>query len=258
MNIELKMLAWTVVLGLLQLAVGSSLSVHQRGLAWEPPGGAPRAPTSERGPQQPNTKPQAKRDRNPNEAATKTRKRSAVRTQPRGSRRPKGTRQRRGGRPRRRRTGTQKKGGTPRRPRPGQHQHTRRQQPKRAGPHAARQPQTTSGTSATRRLVRGALSSPARAARPACAGPTPKLSPVASRIDRALRNLLETFPFFAAAALAVVASHRTDAGTALGAQLYFGARLIYVGLYAAGIPYARTLVWTASMVGIVKVLWPLL
>jgi uncharacterized MAPEG superfamily protein len=86
----------------------------------------------------------------------------------------------------------------------------------------------------------------------------PPLTGVAGRIDRALRNLLETFPFFAAAVLAVVFTQRTSAHTALGAQLYLGARVVYVGLYAAGVPYARTLVWTASMVGLGMVLWPLL
>jgi uncharacterized MAPEG superfamily protein len=85
----------------------------------------------------------------------------------------------------------------------------------------------------------------------------PPLAGVAGRVDRALRNLLETFPFFAAAALAVVVTQRTSANTALGAQIYFGARVVYVGLYAAGVPYARTLVWTASMVGIAMVLSPL-
>ncbi len=45
--------------------------------------------------------------------------------------------------------------------------------------------------------------------------------------------------------------------TVLGAQLYFWSRLIYVPIYALGIPYLRTLVWTVSMVGIVLLLIPL-
>ena len=92
------------------------------------------------------------------------------------------------------------------------------------------------------------------------AGPrdvTPPLTGVAARVDRALRNFLETFPFFAAAVLAVVATQRGDAGTALGAQLYFWARLVYVPLYAAGIPYVRSLVWTVAMAGLVILLWAL-
>ena len=88
-------------------------------------------------------------------------------------------------------------------------------------------------------------------------GDTPAMGGVGARFERALRNLLETVPFFAAAALAVTLTHRNDDGTALGAQLYFWSRLVYVGLYAAGVPYLRTAVWTVSMVGIVKVLLPL-
>ena len=80
------------------------------------------------------------------------------------------------------------------------------------------------------------------------------LTGVAARVDRALRNFLETFPFFAAAVLAVVATQRSSADTALGAQLYFWARLAYVPIYAAGIPYLRTVVWAVGLWGIVKLL----
>lgn len=67
------------------------------------------------------------------------------------------------------------------------------------------------------------------------------VSPVTGRVDRAFRNFLETFPLFAAAVLAVVATDRTGSATGLGVQ-------------AAGVPYLRTLVWTASVVGLVMVL----
>lgn len=84
------------------------------------------------------------------------------------------------------------------------------------------------------------------------------LTGVAARVDRALRNFLETFPFFAAAVLAVVLTQRANADTALGAQLYFWARLAYVPLYAAGIRYLRTLVWAVSIWGLLQSLWALL
>jgi len=89
-------------------------------------------------------------------------------------------------------------------------------------------------------------------------GTPPPLTGVAGRLDRAFRNFLETFAFFAAAVLAVVLAQRQDAHTALGAQLYFWARLVYIPLYAAGIPYIRSLVWVVAMAGVVMVLWPLL
>lgn len=89
-------------------------------------------------------------------------------------------------------------------------------------------------------------------------GEAKPLTGVAARVDRALRNFLETFPFFAAAVLAVVLTQRTSPETALGAQVYFWARLAYVPLYAAGIPYVRTLVWAASLWGLLQLLWALL
>ncbi|MDL5368034.1 MAPEG family protein [Xanthomonas sp. NCPPB 2654] len=81
---------------------------------------------------------------------------------------------------------------------------------------------------------------------------------VAGRLERALRNFLETFPFFAAAAVAVVAMDRGSAHTALAAQLYFWARLVYVPLYAAGVPYVRSLVWAVSLWAILQLVWALL
>ncbi len=84
---------------------------------------------------------------------------------------------------------------------------------------------------------------------------TPKpLTGVAARLSRASSNFLETFPFFIAVVLAAYVLQRHDSMTMLGAQLYFWARLIYVPVYAAGIPYLRTLVWAVSLVGIVLVL----
>lgn len=77
---------------------------------------------------------------------------------------------------------------------------------------------------------------------------------IAGRVHRALLNFLETFPFFAAAVLAVLVTGRISAATALGVKLYFWARVAYLPVYAAGIPYLRTLIWAVSMVGIIEVL----
>lgn len=84
------------------------------------------------------------------------------------------------------------------------------------------------------------------------------LGPLAGRLQRAQANFLETFPMFAAAVLAVVLAGRQDATTALAAHLYFWARLVYVPLYAAGIPYLRSLVWLVSLAGVLMLLWTLL
>lgn len=84
------------------------------------------------------------------------------------------------------------------------------------------------------------------------------LGPMASRAQRASRNFLETFAFFVAATLAVVVAHRTDSQTLLGAYIYLGARIVYLPVYIIGIPYLRTLVYAASVWGILQILEPLL
>lgn len=85
-------------------------------------------------------------------------------------------------------------------------------------------------------------------------GVAPPLTGVAARMNRAFGNFMETFPLFAAAVLAVLVSGQSDATSALGAQSYFWARVVYVPLYALGVPYLRTLVWTVGLIGVVMVL----
>ena len=80
--------------------------------------------------------------------------------------------------------------------------------------------------------------------------PVEPLHGVAGRLDRALRNFLETFPLFAAVVLTAHASGRHDALTEWGAQLYFWGRVAYLPLYAAGIPLVRSLVWNVAAAGI--------
>ena len=82
----------------------------------------------------------------------------------------------------------------------------------------------------------------------------PPVSLVTGRLQRAFQNFRETFVYFAVAVLVVTLLNKTNAHTALGAQLYFWARLVYVPVYAAGLPVARTAIWTASIVGLVMVL----
>jgi uncharacterized MAPEG superfamily protein len=84
-------------------------------------------------------------------------------------------------------------------------------------------------------------------------GELKSLTGVAARADRASRNFLETFPFFAAAVLAVVLQGRNTAHTAMGTELYFWARLVYMPVYMIGIPYLRTLVWAVSIFGLLIV-----
>jgi uncharacterized MAPEG superfamily protein len=77
---------------------------------------------------------------------------------------------------------------------------------------------------------------------------------VAARLNRALANFLETFPLFAAALLACDFAGRFGPLTYWGAMLYVVARAVFVPIYASGLSVVRTLVWTASMAGIVMVI----
>ena len=84
--------------------------------------------------------------------------------------------------------------------------------------------------------------------------PPPAVKIVTGRILRAFHNFRETFVYFAVAVILVTLLNKTSATTALGAQLYFWARAVYIPVYAAGIPFARTAIWTVSVIGIVMVL----
>lgn len=86
----------------------------------------------------------------------------------------------------------------------------------------------------------------------------PPPSPVTGRTIRAQANFQETFPIAIVALLGVVLANRTSQWTALGGWIWLGARVVYLPLYAAGIPVIRTLVYTISLVGLAMVLWPLL
>jgi uncharacterized MAPEG superfamily protein len=76
----------------------------------------------------------------------------------------------------------------------------------------------------------------------------------AGRAERAFRNLLETFPVFAALALALVVTGRNGGLGALGAEVWVVTRILYVPLYFIQIPFARSLVWFVSMFALVAML----
>lgn len=82
-------------------------------------------------------------------------------------------------------------------------------------------------------------------------GEPPPASAFALRLDRAYRNFMETFPFFAAAILLCFVTNRFGWLTLIGSQLYFIARVVYLPLYAFGVPGIRTLVWLVALIGLV-------
>jgi uncharacterized MAPEG superfamily protein len=76
----------------------------------------------------------------------------------------------------------------------------------------------------------------------------------AGRAERAFRNLLETFPVFAALALGLVVTGRNGGLGAMGAEAWVILRILYLPLYFIQLPYARSLVWFASMFALAAML----
>jgi uncharacterized MAPEG superfamily protein len=88
--------------------------------------------------------------------------------------------------------------------------------------------------------------------------PMPPPQVIAGRLQRALHNFLETFPLFAASVLIADATNRHGPMAVWGSQLYFYARVLYLPIYAAGLPVIRTVVWSVATLGILMVLLDLI
>jgi uncharacterized MAPEG superfamily protein len=76
---------------------------------------------------------------------------------------------------------------------------------------------------------------------------------LAGRADRAARNMMEGMILLLAAVLAAQLAGK-GAQAAMGATVFFWARLIYWPVYMAGIVYLRTLVWGVSIIGLILIL----
>lgn len=86
----------------------------------------------------------------------------------------------------------------------------------------------------------------------------PALTGMAGRAIRAHYNMLENLVLFAALVLVAAIAGRANEMTALGAQLFFWARVAYAVIYLIGIPWVRTGVWAVSVVGLVLIFLQLL
>jgi|SRR4029434_1500676 uncharacterized MAPEG superfamily protein len=82
----------------------------------------------------------------------------------------------------------------------------------------------------------------------------PPLKGAAGRVDRAVTNFLETFPFFAAAVLIAHVVGRHSALTVWGVHLYFWGRVIYALAYSLGFSFVRSMIWNVATAGIVLLL----
>jgi len=105
---------------------------------------------------------------------------------------------------------------------------------------------------------RGAAGSGARLAE--ALGPRddlPPLTRVGGRAERALANMHEALPVFLTLALLNLILG-TGAMATTGATVFLVARVLYVAAYLAGVIGIRTLIWIASVVGLVMMLIPIL
>jgi uncharacterized MAPEG superfamily protein len=86
----------------------------------------------------------------------------------------------------------------------------------------------------------------------------PEFTGWAGRAQRAHRNMLESLVLFAILVFAAHVAGKNNAVTALGAAIFFWARVAHAGLYIAGIPWLRTGAWAVSIVGLFLIFWQLI
>ena len=77
---------------------------------------------------------------------------------------------------------------------------------------------------------------------------------VAGRLARAQRNFLETFAVFVAAVLTLTMLREEGAWSAFGAGAYITGRVLFLPLYAWGVPWLRTFSWNFATLGLVLVM----
>ncbi|MBC2883887.1 MAPEG family protein [Ochrobactrum sp. CM-21-5] len=73
---------------------------------------------------------------------------------------------------------------------------------------------------------------------------------IAGRAERASVNFRETYPAFAALALALALKGDASGWGIYGAWVWFLCRIVYIPLYLAGIPYIRSFVWLGALAGL--------
>ena len=76
---------------------------------------------------------------------------------------------------------------------------------------------------------------------------------MAGRLARAQSNFLETYAFFATFVLIVELTGSAGAFSWWSALLYLGGRVLFLPLYAWGVPWLRTISWKVAALGLVLV-----
>ena len=74
----------------------------------------------------------------------------------------------------------------------------------------------------------------------------PTLLGIAGRMERAQLNSIVAMALFAPAILILAQKGLATSTTLLAAQVFLIARILYVVVYAMGLPWARTLLWLAG------------
>ncbi|MCF8533197.1 MAG: MAPEG family protein [Reyranella sp.] len=77
----------------------------------------------------------------------------------------------------------------------------------------------------------------------------PELTGWAGRARRAHLNMVENLVLFAVLVLLAEVEDKNSAMTALGAAIFFWARLAYAVIYVAGVAWLRTAAWFVSVIG---------
>jgi uncharacterized MAPEG superfamily protein len=80
----------------------------------------------------------------------------------------------------------------------------------------------------------------------------------AGRAARASKNYQETYPAFIGLLLGLAFIGDASGWGVLGGWLWLIARIVYIPLYLAGIPYIRSLVWLVSLLGLLVMMVALL
>lgn len=74
-----------------------------------------------------------------------------------------------------------------------------------------------------------------------------------ARSRRASANLLENMPLFTILVLVAHVAGQADETSAMGAMVFVVSRIAHAACYVAGVPYVRTAIWLASLVGLAMI-----
>ena len=75
-------------------------------------------------------------------------------------------------------------------------------------------------------------------------------SPLLGRLSRAQANLMETAPYFIGVCVIIAVAGLSSPVAQVAAVVFVAMRIVYLPLYALGIPFLRGIIWTVSFVAL--------